>query len=341
MNIFELLTNEGHDLKKKTNREWCGSCPICKDGVDGFVVFPYEGSAGRFLCRKCGRSGDVIQLLRDRDGLSYMEACLALDMEPKFKSASRAITLQSRWEPKEATSPDAKWQAQANTFLARCQECLRSQAGEQTRAFLHDRGINDSTMQEAGLGWNHIDSWADRESWGLESVLKDNGKPKKLWLPRGLILPTQSNGMRVRIRIRRPTPEVGPKYYALPGSTFPPLHIGAGSVGLIVESELDGILVRQEAPQGVFIIALGSAQAKPDKVSHETLQQAEHILVALDADQAGAKASLWWLNQYSQAIRWPCPAGKDPSEAFQAGVDLRTWIMTGIGYAQEKEKLAS
>ena len=43
------------------------------------------------------------------------------------------------------------------------------------------------------------------------------------------------------------------------------------------------------------------------------------ILVALDfgdGDLAGAKGWPWWQGQFSQARRWPVPAGKDPGEAF-------------------------
>ena len=100
---------------------------------------------------------------------------------------------------------------------------------------------------------------------------------------------------------------------------------------VIVESELDGLLLHQEAGDLVGVVALGSAQAKPDQKTHDLLQKADLILVALDADDAGVKAAWgWWLKQYPQAQRLPPVMGKDPSEAWANGLDIRAWVMAGL-----------
>jgi len=79
-------------------------------------------------------------------------------------------------------------------------------------------------------------------------------------------------------------------------------------------------------------VAMGSAQAKPDRSIHNALTNMEMILVCLDSDDAGAKASWkFWLVTYGmKAKRWPVIKGKDPSEARQNGLDLRDWIIAGI-----------
>jgi hypothetical protein len=97
----------------------------------------------------------------------------------------------------------------------------------------------------------------------------------------------------------------------------------------VVESELDGLLLLHEVSDLTGIIALGSATMKPDKEVHEALSQADLILIALDSDEAGAKATCrWWLKQYKQAKWWPVPKqyGKDPTEAKEMGLNLRCWI---------------
>jgi hypothetical protein len=100
---------------------------------------------------------------------------------------------------------------------------------------------------------------------------------------------------------------------------------------VIVESELDGLLLWQEVGDLVGVIALGNAQAHPDIETHKALEQAEAILIALDTDEAGARASWqWWAKQYRQARRWPVINGKDPSEAFKNGLDIRTWTLAGL-----------
>jgi DNA primase len=101
----------------------------------------------------------------------------------------------------------------------------------------------------------------------------------------------------------------------------------------VVESEIDGILLNQVGGDMAGIIALGSAQAKPDELVDKALNQAESVLVCLDGDLAGATASWrFWALQYPVAFkRWPCPTEKDPGEAYKAGLDLRAWLRIGIG----------
>jgi hypothetical protein len=100
----------------------------------------------------------------------------------------------------------------------------------------------------------------------------------------------------------------------------------------IVESDLDGLLVWQEAAELTGVIAMGNAAIKPDLLTHDTLIKAEMILNALDYDTAGAKPSWkFWPETYGEKVkRWPVPIGKDPSDAWQLGLDIRAWIMAGI-----------
>jgi hypothetical protein len=45
----------------------------------------------------------------------------------------------------------------------------------------------------------------------------------------------------------------------------------------------------------------------------------------------GAEACGWWSKTFPDTWkRWPVPEGKDPGEAFQAGIDLRKWASDGL-----------
>lgn len=100
---------------------------------------------------------------------------------------------------------------------------------------------------------------------------------------------------------------------------------------ITVEAELDGLLLHQQAGDLAGVIALGSAKARPDRVTHEALERADLVLNCLDSDGAGAKeAWSWWKRTYKNAKRWPVHIGKDPAEAFQKGLDLRVWVMAGL-----------
>ena len=109
------------------------------------------------------------------------------------------------------------------------------------------------------------------------------------------------------------------------------------AVAVIVESELDGFLLNQESGDLAGVVAMGLAQAKPDKITHEALTAAKSILVSFDSDDAGAKAawSFWPETNGGKVKRWPCVGGKDPSDARLGGLDLRSWVVTGIFGTEE------
>jgi hypothetical protein len=54
--------------------EYCSPCPDC-GGDDRFRVWPHRGPNGRFWCRQCDKSGDMIEFLRWQKGMSFKEAC--------------------------------------------------------------------------------------------------------------------------------------------------------------------------------------------------------------------------------------------------------------------------
>jgi hypothetical protein len=99
---------------------------------------------------------------------------------------------------------------------------------------------------------------------------------------------------------------------------------------VIVETELDGFMLDRFAGDMVGILALGSVAVRPDRLAHAAMANSLCILNSLDYDAAGAKAIAWWVQNYKQHRRWPVPVGKDPGDAFAAGVDLREWLITGL-----------
>ncbi len=138
--------------------------------------------------------------------------------------------------------------------------------GEPVRQWLHnEKGLNDATIERARLGYNSADIYEPRVTWGLETAYNDNGKEKKQWLPAGLVIPSISNGNIQRLRIRRDTPSDGKRYVVVSGSSPAPLINGKDKAAyVIVESELDALLLAQEAGDLCGTVALGTATAKPD-----------------------------------------------------------------------------
>lgn len=337
MNILNLIESDGSTLKHLAGTnggEYAGACPWC-GGVDRFRIWP-EQKGGRYWCRGCGKHGDAIEYLRDKRGLSFQDACRHLGREPGERHGSARRPEPATWEPREATAPPAEWQEKARTFLDQATAALWGPQGESMRQWLkREKGLHDATIRQACLGYSATDLFEPRQAWGLAPSLKEDGQERRQWLPGGLVIPHIVSGVVHRLRIRRDAPGDGARYVVISGSGAAPLGLGlheVTNVMLVTESELDAWLLHQEAGDLTGVVALGNAQAKPDTATHEALKDAELVLVSLDTDDAGAKASWqFWPKTYGTKVkRWPCVNGKDPSDARLAGLDLRTWTATGI-----------
>ncbi|MHC1790303.1 primase-helicase zinc-binding domain-containing protein [Solidesulfovibrio sp.] len=318
--------------------EHAGPCPWC-GGTDRFRVWgdhPSGAVGGRFLCRGCGRQGDGIAFLRELEGLSYTDACKRLGTTPKDRTRQngRDVRVCPVWTPKPFLLPSDAWTSAAGRFVEYAAGQMAASAAG--RAYAASRGLTLATVAALRIGWSAQDAYEDRTAWGLPpEVNPKTGKPRRVWSPSGLTIPTLRNGQVVAIKIRRAawTPEDElPKYAAVVGSAKAPMILapGQGRPVVVVESELDAILVAQEARDIVTAIALRTAKAKPDAEAHDMLKAAPLVLVATDADEAGATAWPWWREHYPKAIRWPVPAGKDVGDLAATPGLVRAWIEAGL-----------
>jgi DNA primase len=337
-NVLELLESKGISSKKASSTkggEYHSACPGC-GGDDRFHVWPEQNEgAGSWWCRQCGKGGDAIQFLRDFDGMSYPEACRALDVDLPGKEQFRTPHVKSKkggapgnWQPSGGDAPAALWRERADKLVAWSHEQLLENKTEMRR--LLERGITKKLAKEFVLGWMPEDKWRHRKSWGLPEELKKNGKVKRLWIPSGLVIPMIQNGHAARIRIRRPAGE--PRYYALPGSNMDCLVVSENEkdrLAVVVESELDAILLVRYVDDLSVIIALGNSSRKPDAAAADKLGAADLILLAVDYDTGGNNQVVWWLERFPRTKHWPVPAGKDPGDAHKAGIDLRSWVVAG------------
>lgn len=347
MNVLDMAEQAGKFVKAaaKDGGEYHGPCPGC-GGRDRFHVWPEQNDGGgSYWCRQCRCAGDGIQFLRDFEGKSYKEACVALGvdpggggavyrpMRPRETGSGKGGARKRGWEPKAADSPDELWAEKTGKFVGYCREKL--QENEEQMAYLAGRGIDAGAVERYGLGWNPKDAWRPRESWGLTVIVKNDGKKKKLWLPPGIVIPVFNlDGSVRRVRIRRPGPLAAHerKYYVVPGSAMAPLVIGSpsGQAWIIIEAELDAMAVAAAAGDLVTVCALGSTSHRPDAQTAERMRGALCIMDALDYDGPAAKEAAFWRENFPQVSRWPVPDGKDPGEAFESGVDLRAWVLAGL-----------
>lgn len=313
-------------------------CPNCGEGTDRFTIW---SESDRYWCRRCKISGDAIQFARDYLNLDFRTAhkrvkgCVPdksiIYDRPSIETLRSAVEPSQQWKDKALKL--VNWSIEKINDLPLVKKDL------------YTRGFNDKTIQEFKLGFcinkqshNTNDFFRERAEWGLKS----HHEGKKLWIPSGLVIPTfsQEDGI-LKLKIRRQDwhfKDPLPKYVEISGSKQCPSYYGKGNkdVLFVVESELDAMLIQQEASDICSCLALGGSTKKPDIETHQTLLKAKLILWCLDNDEAGRKSALWWRETYSNLRFWPVPIGKSPGDAMKDHkLNLREWIDEGIHYPKQ------
>lgn len=328
MNILDYLRENGIEPKEVSSTgEHSSSCPAC-GGDDRFCSWD-----DHFFCRQChpGR-GDLIDLIRLVEGVDFKTACqiAGRPLTAGFKRENRSPARQTL---KLIEPPPVTWQASAEKLVIRAHAELLS--NKKVLSWLEsERFISLDTVKCFRIGWNPANKYEPRKSWGLPEELNDKSKPKTVFIPAGLVIPCHnSQGRLSRVKIRRPEGE--PRYILLPGSNTAPAFFGQSvTAHIVVESELDAILLWQEAGSIVAPIATGGVSFRPDQVTVEVMAAGKVSLISLDSDEAGKRATnlLPWKNALANFQPHPIPAryGKDHTEAYRSGMNLKVWIMAGL-----------
>lgn len=248
---------QGYTQLRQISRagEYAGPCPRC-GGEDRFHV-----KGQRFYCRQCyPRGGDVIDLVQLLHGVDFREACRLLMEIPSF-SSERPTTAPT--QPIVAATPDPPAEevdgfqtSAAKTVLATTRK-LFSPEGVSGRAYLHDRGLTETTCRTYRLGF------------GLSfHPVRQRNEP-------AIFIPWLSHdGQRVeavRLRFIDPATTKAERYALKPGST--PVvfgqHLLQPSAHLvIVEGEFNCMTLHQH---GVMALSLGSQTGAQHHASVEAL----------------------------------------------------------------------
>lgn len=325
--ILQLLQQDNHAITRNSAGELHGPCPWC-GGDDRFMVFP---ETDKYYCRQCNARGDAIQYLREYRHLDYFQAAGIV--------GNQIPARQKGSSPHRKTTAGQGWAENAAKLVKTATSYL--QADPHLRAeLLRSRGITAETIALFNLGWLPRNIFAERSGWGLAAAFKEDGTPKRLFVPEGLVVP--SLDMK-RIRIRRSDPGQHRKYFEVPGSDDTPMiingHLGTDiAAAIVVESELDAILLAQELKVRNVIIATGGASNGPTDEMIADLSRRPFVLVAFDNDRAGGRAA-WerWMSPLRNAVRAAVPPsmGKDITEAHLAGLDLNVWFSAGCNIVME------
>ena len=329
INLLQLI---GADVRLKKSAateggEWKGPCPFC-GGKDRFWVQPKYGKSGRWRCRQCDRGGDAYRYVMEKQGVGFREAKHIIEGEPILR---RAPALKP-----ETPKPDKVYGSEKPSWQTAVREFVRDSANvaDDTPTFwdwVAKRGISQSVAVAAELG-------ASKAAYQKGSVS----------FYRGIVIPIYEGARIAACKVRTGKGQYfhikGGDGTAVYGLDKLPRNPGtgiawAGNVAILVETELDAlmlrsVLARADDPQYrialgcVTPLALGSATGGRKK-SADIIGGAAAVLVALDADEAGDKASEWWTQRGAKRLR---PTEKDPGEMYEigGGPAVLKWIQKGL-----------
>jgi len=342
--LLSLVEQKGLQPRRVSSSkggEFACACPMCggDERSDRFRIWPEQGDGGKWWCRQCDIGGDCIEFLRKASGLSFKEAAEVMGKKTQTQAAVRTprapqLVTAPQAQAKDVTLPPAAWMARARTVVDTAHQALLSSIDQ--IQWLADRGINKQFAIRFSLGWLSTDYMRPYPAWGMPAETWDNGRPKLLRVPLGLVIPWIDGGNVLRLRVRQP--ERDPKYLVIPGGAKDPqplmvidtLWSGPHRAVILCEAELDAILLAQEVGDIVAVVPLGSAQTRPhDARSLEMVRGAAWVGLWLDRDDAGDKGTAAWLADYqtAQDIRPQGTGKQDPGEFFKEGKSIREHVL--------------
>ena len=289
----QVLAQDLGDPARKSGEAWQWRCVFHHDRTPSLTAWP-----DAWKCFGCGRAGDAVDWLRERQGLTFRQAVQALGGEGKAPAKPKPPAAPLR-EP-----PTPAWQEQAWQVVQEAHACLLSDKGEKARGWLAKRGIGEADLDLWHLGYIPADR---RERWGDVAV----------FLPRGIVIPCLAGDAVWYVKVRRPVGE--PKYILAKGSR-PALYGTPGGHRelLLTEGEFDCILMHRLVGDVLDVGTFGSAAVRDVRPWLGALVRYSVIYLGLDNDDAGREAQAAWLSLTQRAKVLSVPGGKDWSDGWLA-----------------------
>ncbi len=308
---------------RKSGAGLVGLCPFHNEKTPSFSVSP---SKGIYKCFGCGKAGNVVGFLMEHDGLTYVESLKNLanryHIEVEEDDANREELDE---KAKERESLYAALEFAHHYFHDNLSDGIGKKVGQ---SYFNERGIQQSTINEFGLGFA-LPEWRAFVEHALKS-----GFDRDILLHAGLIKEKRrevTDGVdpedkkeeityydtfrdRVMFPIRNMMGKVvgfggrilnneerGPKYINSPetavyiksqilfGLSFTKRHIRDADKAYLVEGYLDVLMLYQS---GIKNVVASSGTSLTEGQIRQVKRFTENVTVLFDGDAAGAKASL-------------------------------------------------
>ena len=312
--LAEVVESAGVKLRGR-GRVRQGVCPFHEESEGSFTAY---GDSERWYCFGCGLGGDVLDFVRQLEGLSLPEAIRRLDGGGHRPVSVSTAGADQASRPKVTPLPprDPALLTAAARFYA---GQLRRHS--EAREYVASRGIGPVAAARLGLGYSPGN--------GLREVLESSGftadriRDSGLFMERGserfagmVVVPDpvsstgQAGGLVRWLAGRALNPEVKPRFQALPG---PKPVLGLGRLGpappwaVVAEGVFDWL-----ALTGWGIPAVAALGTQGVERVASALRGCPRVFLAFDNDDAGREATdglLTLLGRRAAAVTLPQGVG--------------------------------
>lgn len=303
---------------RRTGKNYTGFCPFHPNSrTPAFVVFPDSGTWRCF--GECNEGGDIFKFIMKKEGLDFPQALRLL--------AERAGVVLTPMTPERQAEADEHERLrglleEAVTFFRH--HLLNTPAGKQAMAYLQKRGLTTATVETFGLGyapesWDSLTNYFTGKGFSIDELLqaglvteRQSGEGVYDKFRHRVMFPIRdAAGRMVGFGGRILNPEDIPKFMNSPqtalfdkGRLLYALDLARKAIRtqdqvVIVEGYLDVIALHQAGFNNV-VSPMGTALTEDQLRMLKRLTR--RIVLALDPDAAGQKATLRGLQMARQAM---------------------------------------
>src|SRR5260221_10374288 len=316
---------------KKAGRNYTGLCPFHAEKTPSFVVFP---EAQNWRCfGACSEGGDIFNFVMKHDGLDFVSAL-------KVLADTAGVELQER------TPEQVKGDEHLDKMRGLLEETARffheqlmeSAEAQPARTYVRKRGLKRETLVSFRIGYapdnwqealDHLKTLGYTEDEIVEAGVairnEERGRVYDRFRNRLVIPICDGRGQIIGFGARALDPDDNPKYLNSPqtplfdkGATLFGLHMARRTIresetAVIVEGYMDAIQAHQGGFRNV-VAQMGTALPEPQL--KQLSRYANRLILALDPDVAGIKATMRGLDVARQTLGAP-EAVFDPRGAIR------------------------
>jgi DNA primase len=291
---------------KQAGRTWKGLCPFHAEKTPSFTV---DQSKQVWYCFGCSKGGDVISFVQELEQLNFVETVERLARKTGVTLHYEQLSPADREKSKQK-SRLIEAHREAVAFYR--EQLQKAPEAKTARDYLEQRRLKPETLDRFGVGYSP-DKWD-----ALTKHLKAKGLKEDELVAAGLATRTERGGLidRFRGRVMFPIYDLtgdprafgarilkddgGPKYlnsaetpiykkgtilYAL---NWAKADVTKADVAIVVEGYTDVMALHQEG----IPLAVASCGTALNVEHFQTLSRfTRHVMIALDADQAGRQAA--------------------------------------------------